>query len=69
MAGSVDDISGGPPESWEVADVDAAMSRLMMTSSSSKLEESKNSSSSSTDLTETPARTLSGGVAEEQIDQ
>ncbi|XP_059628425.1 uncharacterized protein LOC132271155 [Cornus florida] len=43
MEGSVEDL-GAPPDSWEVADLDATMSRLML---SSKKDSSSNASSSS----------------------
>lgn len=35
MAGSVDDLAA-PPESWEVADLDASMARLMLKNRDSK---------------------------------
>ncbi|RVW36963.1 hypothetical protein CK203_034823 [Vitis vinifera] len=42
MEGSADDL--GAPESWEVADLDESMSRLMLSSSSSKKDSSSSSS-------------------------
>lgn len=42
MEGSADDL--GAPESWEVADLDESMSRLMLSSSSSKKDSSFSSS-------------------------
>ncbi|KAK9061341.1 hypothetical protein SSX86_018521 [Deinandra increscens subsp. villosa] len=53
MAGSVDDLGGvgpAPPDSWEVADLDATMSRLML---SSKRDNNNNNSDSTTDTTTT----------------
>lgn len=43
MEGSADDL--GAPESWEVADLDESMSRLMLSPSSSKKDSSSSSSS------------------------
>ena len=44
MEGSADDL--GAPESWEVADLDESMSRLMFSSLPSKKDSSSSSSSS-----------------------
>ncbi|CAN4114398.1 unnamed protein product [Withania somnifera] len=44
---SVTDDLGAPPESWEVADLDASMRRLILSSSSSKNKDSDSSSPSS----------------------
>lgn len=76
MAGSVDDLGAvgpAPPDSWEVADLDATMSRLRL---SSKRDTNNNSDSTSTaslppsefstDAT-TPDRSSSGGVLENLV--
>ncbi|PWA73261.1 R3H domain, SUZ domain protein [Artemisia annua] len=68
MAGSVDE--GGPPESWEVADVDAAMSRLMMTSSSSsKLESNNNNNKNSSSSSSSPDLSSSEDDVNSSVDQ
>ncbi|KAM7532279.1 hypothetical protein LguiB_035689 [Lonicera macranthoides] len=61
MAGSVEDL-GAPPDSWEVADLDATMSRLMLSSSCKRYSSSPNqplTSSSSTSPPE-PRNDVSG---------
>ncbi|KAM3360166.1 R3H domain-containing protein 2 isoform X1 [Capsicum galapagoense] len=45
MEGSVTDDLGAPPESWEVADLDASMRRLILSSSSKKNKDNIDSSS------------------------
>ncbi|XP_024988188.1 R3H domain-containing protein 2-like isoform X1 [Cynara cardunculus var. scolymus] len=57
MAGSVDDLGGvgpAPPDSWEVADLDATMSRLMLSS-----KRDNNNSDLTTATTATTATTSS----------
>ncbi|KAK9075118.1 hypothetical protein SSX86_003437 [Deinandra increscens subsp. villosa] len=74
MAGSVDglggEVDGAPPDSWEVADLDAAVSRLMLPSKRESNNSSPNlttSSSSLSELTPAPARSSSGGLLEEMV--
>ncbi|KAI3793531.1 hypothetical protein L1987_36150 [Smallanthus sonchifolius] len=80
MAGSVDDLGGvgsAPPDSWEVADLDATMSRLML---SSKRDNNNNNNSDSTTTAtashppsdfdtdaSAPDRSSSGGVLENLV--
>ncbi|KAL8247519.1 hypothetical protein R6Q59_008735 [Mikania micrantha] len=76
MAGSVDDLGGvgpAPPDSWEVADLDATMSRLMLSSK----RENNNSDSTTTATSLSPSefdtdashpdRSSSGGVLENLV--
>ncbi|KAI7733521.1 hypothetical protein M8C21_014938 [Ambrosia artemisiifolia] len=66
MASSVDGVEGAPPDSWEVADLDAAVSRLMLSSN----RQSNNNNNSSSNLTEFHSdlvRTSSGGLVEEML--
>ncbi|KAI3757158.1 hypothetical protein L6452_04692 [Arctium lappa] len=78
MAGSVDDIGGGgveggPPDSWEVADLDATVSRLMLSSKRECNNSSPNLTTTSPSLLEftsdssAPARSSSGGVLEDMV--
>ncbi|KAL8233236.1 hypothetical protein R6Q57_003014 [Mikania cordata] len=74
MAGSVDDIGGevdgAPPDSWEVADLDAAVSRLMLHSKRESNNSSPNSTTVSSELTSdssAPMRSLSGGLFEDMV--
>ncbi|KVI07412.1 R3H domain-containing protein, viridiplantae [Cynara cardunculus var. scolymus] len=77
MAGSVDDVGGGveatPPDSWEVADLDATMSRLMLSSKRECNNSSPNLTTTSPSLLEftsassAPARSSSGGILEDMV--
>lgn len=73
MEGSVaitDDL-GAPPESWEVADVDASMRRLILSSSKKDSESSVNNNSNQSELLDSSssalARAGSGGVSEDMV--
>ncbi|KAA8534543.1 hypothetical protein F0562_032060 [Nyssa sinensis] len=81
MEGSVEDL-GAPPDSWEVADLDASMSRLLLSSkksSSSNLPSSASSlstsppelvdvsASASTSASSSSSSASSGGVSEDVI--
>uniref|UniRef100_A0A5B7AFP8 R3H domain-containing protein 2-like n=1 Tax=Davidia involucrata TaxID=16924 RepID=A0A5B7AFP8_DAVIN len=81
MEGSVEDL-GAPPDSWEVADLDASMTKLMLSSkknSSSNLPSSSSSSSTSppelvdgsasalTSASSSSSSASSGGVSEDLI--
>lgn len=71
MAGSVDDLGAAPPDSWEVADLDVTMSRLML---SSKRDNNNNSNSDSRDVNTAttdslaPVRSSSGSVLDNLVD-
>lgn len=77
MVGSADDIGGevegAPPDSWEVADLDAEMSRFMLSSkresnnSSPNLTTDSSSISEFTSVSSAPARSSSGGVLEDMV--
>ncbi|KAI3520359.1 hypothetical protein L1887_09735 [Cichorium endivia] len=78
MAGSVDDLGGvgpAPPDSWEVADLDATMSRLMLSSKRDNNSDSTTSTTSSpppppsefASASSTLARSSSGGVLENMV--
>lgn len=78
MAGSVDDLGGvgpAPPDSWEVADLDATMSRLMLSSKRDNNSDSTTTTTSSPPLppsefasaSSTPIRSSSGGVLENLV--
>ncbi|KAI3762079.1 hypothetical protein L1987_52502 [Smallanthus sonchifolius] len=73
MAGSVnalrEEVDGGPPDSWEVADLDATMSRLMLSSKRESNNSSPNLTTSSefTPASSDPARSSSGGVLEDMV--
>ncbi|CAH1446416.1 unnamed protein product [Lactuca virosa] len=76
MTDSVDDLGGGfeedPPDSWEVADIDATMSRLMLSSKRESDNTSPNLTSASslsefTSASSAPARSSSGGVLEDTV--
>ncbi|KAK9056475.1 hypothetical protein SSX86_023836 [Deinandra increscens subsp. villosa] len=68
MAGSAEEDlreEGGPPDSWEVADLDATMSRLML---SSKRESNNSSISEFTSASSPlPLRSSSGGVLDDMV--
>ncbi|KAL4581922.1 hypothetical protein LXL04_006456 [Taraxacum kok-saghyz] len=75
FSGSVDDLGGvgpAPPDSWEVADLDATMSRLMLSSKRDNNSDSTTTTSSSppsppldfASASSTPIRSSSGGVLE-----
>ncbi|KAI8031411.1 R3H domain-containing protein 2 [Camellia lanceoleosa] len=79
MEGSVEDL-GAPPDSWEVADLEASVSRLMLSSSSNPPSSSSSSSSSansasheladasaSVSSSSAVASRLIGGVSEDVI--
>ncbi|KAL7228448.1 hypothetical protein ACSBR2_007209 [Camellia fascicularis] len=79
MEGSVEDL-GAPPDSWEVADLEASVSRLMLSSSSSNPPSSSSSSSfsnsasheladasASVSSSSAVASQLIGGVSEDVI--
>ncbi|KAF5959170.1 hypothetical protein HYC85_000379 [Camellia sinensis] len=78
MEGSVEDL-GAPPDSWEVADLEASVSRLMLSSSSNPPSSSSSSSSSnfasheladasaSVSSSSAVASQLIGGVSEDVI--
>ncbi|XP_076910251.1 uncharacterized protein LOC143567827 [Bidens hawaiensis] len=63
MAGSVDDL--GPPDSWEVADLDASMSRLMLSNSNNK---SDSTTATATEF-DTDDRSSSDGALVNSVDQ
>ncbi|XP_071705701.1 uncharacterized protein [Rutidosis leptorrhynchoides] len=69
MAGSVDDIATAPPDSWEVADLDVTMSRLML---SSKRDNNANSDSRDANTASAdslaPVRSSSGDVLDNLVD-
>lgn len=71
MAGSVDDLGAAPPDSWEVADLDATMTRLMLSSSSSKRDNSDSTTATSSEFVVTDSspldRSSSGGVLENLV--
>ncbi|XP_071734638.1 uncharacterized protein [Rutidosis leptorrhynchoides] len=69
MAGSVDDLGTAPPDSWEVADLDVTMSRLML----SPKRDNKTNSDSRDAITDSidllaPVRSSSGGVLDNLVD-
>nr|XP_043632581.1 uncharacterized protein LOC122603825 [Erigeron canadensis] len=77
MAGSVDDLGAAPPDSWEVADLDATMSRLMLNSKRDNNNDKNsglttttttNSSSEFVSDSSVPVSSSSGGVLEDLID-
>ncbi|MFS7937904.1 putative R3H domain, SUZ domain, R3H domain superfamily protein [Helianthus anomalus] len=66
-----DSVDGAPPDSWEVADLDAAVSRLMLSSKRESNNSSPNlttrsSSEINSDLL-APVRSSSGGVLEDLV--
>ncbi|KAM0036062.1 hypothetical protein Hdeb2414_s0014g00421821 [Helianthus debilis subsp. tardiflorus] len=66
-----DSVDVAPPDSWEVADVDAAVSRLMLSSKRESNNSSPNlttgsSSEINSDLL-APMRSSSGGVLEDLV--
>ncbi|KAI3706037.1 hypothetical protein L1987_76290 [Smallanthus sonchifolius] len=77
MTGSVDDlqrdVERAPPDSWEVADLDAAVSRLMLSSMRESNNSSPNLTTTSSSLSEfasassAPARSSSGGLLEDMV--
>ncbi|KAI3783678.1 hypothetical protein L1987_42764 [Smallanthus sonchifolius] len=77
MAGSVDDlerdVEGASPDSWEVADLDATVSRLMLSSKRESNNSSPNLTTTSSSLSEfasassAPARSSSGGLLEDMV--
>ncbi|KAF5773188.1 hypothetical protein HanXRQr2_Chr13g0585861 [Helianthus annuus] len=64
-----DSVDGAPPDSWEVADVDAAVSRLMLSSKRESNNSSPNlTTGSSSEINSellAPVRSSSGGVLED----
>ncbi|PSR92959.1 R3H domain-containing protein [Actinidia chinensis var. chinensis] len=64
MEGSAEDL-GAPPDSWEVADLEASVSRLMLSSSSSSSH--PNPSSSSSSLSSSASHELADGSASSTV--
>lgn len=71
MTDLVDNLGGGfegdPPDSWEVADIDATMSRLMLSSKRESNNSSPTLPSTSSHSEFTPARSSYGGVLEDMV--
>ena len=65
MEGSAEDL-GAPPDSWEVVDLEASVSRLMLSSSSSHPNLSSSSSSSSS-LSSSASHELADGSASSTV--
>ncbi|KAJ0789311.1 putative R3H domain, SUZ domain, R3H domain superfamily protein [Helianthus annuus] len=66
-----DSVDGAPPDSWEVADVDAAVSRLMLSSKRESNNSSPNLTTSSSSEIHSdllaPVRSSSGGVLDDLV--